>query len=134
MRKKSLAWIENGGTRGRELCQEVLEAAWHAKGMRARPRGLAVGTREGAGTKKISKAKLMELSERLNTADEGEISSSCESGDWQRGGNWRKGETFLNVSNNSQFISKLPQSYDLSCSSSERKLGDPHFSVLVTSG
>lgn len=76
----------------------------------------------------------MELSERLNTADEGEISSSCESGDWQRGGNWRKGETFLNVSNNSQFISKLPQSYDLSRSSSERKLGDPRFSVLVTSG
>lgn len=48
-----------------------------AKGMRARPQGLAVGMREGAGTKEISKAKLMELSERLNIADEGEIFSSC---------------------------------------------------------
>lgn len=47
--------------------------------MRARPRGLAVGMREGAGTKEISKGKLMELSERLNIADEGEIPSSCES-------------------------------------------------------
>lgn len=50
-----------------------------AKGMRARPQGLAVGTREGARTKEISKAKLMELSERLNIEDEGEIFSSCES-------------------------------------------------------
>lgn len=48
-----------------------------AKGMRARPQRLAVGMREGAGTKEISKAKLMELSERLNIADEGEIFSSC---------------------------------------------------------
>lgn len=48
-----------------------------AKGMRARPQGLAVGTREGARTKEVSKAKLMELSERLNIADEGEIFSSC---------------------------------------------------------
>ena len=69
--------MEDGETRGRELCQEVLEAAQRAKEMRARPRGLAVGTREGAGTKEISKAKLMELSERLNIADKGEISSSC---------------------------------------------------------
>lgn len=46
-------------------------------GVRDRPLGLAVERREGDQYKKISKAKLMALSERLNTADEGEISSSC---------------------------------------------------------
>lgn len=64
-------------TRGREYCQEFLRQLGRAKGMRARPQGLAVGMREGTSTKEISKAKLMELSERLNTAHEGEMSSSC---------------------------------------------------------
>lgn len=57
--------------------KRFLRQLGRAKGMRARPRVLAVGTREKAGTKEISKAKLMELHERLNVVDEGEISSSC---------------------------------------------------------
>lgn len=57
--------------------KRFLRRLGHAKRMRARPQGLAVGMREGAGTKEISKAKLMELSDRLNIADEGEIFSSC---------------------------------------------------------
>lgn len=42
----------------------------------------------------------MGLSERLSTADEGEISSSCESKHWQCGGNWvmeRHLQVFLTI-------------------------------------
>ena len=82
MRKVSLAWLgrvdgRHRGQRQGALPKRFLRQLGRAKGMRARPQGLAVGMREGAGTKEISKANLMELSERLNIADEGEISSSC---------------------------------------------------------
>lgn len=73
--------IQNGWktetTEAGNSAKRFLRQLGRAKRMRVRPRGLAVGMREGAGTKEISKAKLMELSERLNIADEGEIFSSC---------------------------------------------------------
>jgi hypothetical protein len=53
-RESSLAVQNALEARGRELCQEVLEAARHVE-VRARPSGLAVESRERTSTKEISK-------------------------------------------------------------------------------
>lgn len=78
---ESVLVVQNGWktetTEAGNSAKRFLRQLGHAKRMRARPQGLAVGMREGPGTKELSKAKLMELSERLNIADEGEIFSSC---------------------------------------------------------